>query len=103
MDEGAVRSELVWRMGKMDSVVLLLVLALICPSQLEIAHAKDVSSIDRIDRRADQEIPDPCKDPSLPPALRDLCTDLESLGRDRKSTRLNSSHRCISYAVFCLK
>src|ERR1017187_10428216 len=30
----------------------------------------------------------------------------ESQGRsnsDRKSTRLNSSHRCISYAVFCLK
>src|SRR5437879_9892497 len=31
----------------------------------------------------------------------------QSLGsrckRDRKSTRLNSSHRCISYAVFCLK
>src|SRR5437879_6879866 len=26
-----------------------------------------------------------------------------SHGRDRKSTRLNSSHRCISYAVFCLK
>src|SRR5437762_11217975 len=25
------------------------------------------------------------------------------VGRDRKSTRLNSSHRCISYAVFCLK
>src|SRR5437762_11432027 len=25
------------------------------------------------------------------------------LGIDRKSTRLNSSHRCISYAVFCLK
>src|SRR5438045_6168564 len=23
--------------------------------------------------------------------------------RDRKSTRLNSSHLCISYAVFCLK
>src|SRR5437879_9645799 len=23
--------------------------------------------------------------------------------RDRKSTRLNSSHRCISYAVFCTK
>src|SRR5437879_8215101 len=23
--------------------------------------------------------------------------------RDRKSTRLNSSHRCISYAVFCFK
>src|SRR5437879_10710126 len=25
------------------------------------------------------------------------------LSLDRKSTRLNSSHRCISYAVFCLK
>src|SRR3712207_8433659 len=25
------------------------------------------------------------------------------LGRDRKSTRLNSSHANISYAVFCLK
>src|SRR5437764_5648825 len=25
------------------------------------------------------------------------------VARDRKSTRLNSSHRCISYAVFCLK
>src|SRR5207248_11771862 len=25
------------------------------------------------------------------------------LGLDRKSTRLNSSHRTISYAVFCLK
>src|SRR3712207_6939718 len=30
------------------------------------------------------------------PWLRDLC-------RDRKSTRLNSSHANISYAVFCLK
>src|SRR6266478_7941396 len=29
--------------------------------------------------------------------------DLLLLGRDRKSTRLNSSHSQISYAVFCLK
>src|SRR5437762_9902495 len=29
------------------------------------------------------------------------CVRIVSL--DRKSTRLNSSHRCISYAVFCLK
>src|SRR5437763_5693301 len=28
---------------------------------------------------------------------------LRDLPIDRKSTRLNSSHRCISYAVFCLK
>src|SRR5258708_10880903 len=27
----------------------------------------------------------------------------DSLARDRKSTRLNSSHQIISYAVFCLK
>src|SRR5207247_11339580 len=27
----------------------------------------------------------------------------QQLGRDRKSTRLNSSHEWISYAVFCLK
>src|ERR1017187_7225888 len=27
---------------------------------------------------------------------------LDASGLDRKSTRLNSSHRCISYAVFCL-
>src|SRR5436189_1797598 len=27
----------------------------------------------------------------------------EQVITDRKSTRLNSSHRCISYAVFCLK
>src|SRR2546422_6521755 len=32
------------------------------------------------------------------------CADGEARpGRDRKSTRLNSSHGYISYAVFCLK
>src|SRR5207244_11767851 len=30
-------------------------------------------------------------------------TTLESGTEDRKSTRLNSSHQIISYAVFCLK
>src|SRR2546430_3990193 len=30
-------------------------------------------------------------------------THRRPLGRDRKSTRLNSSHSQISYAVFCLK
>src|SRR3712207_8450281 len=29
--------------------------------------------------------------------------DPDLVGRDRKSTRLNSSHANISYAVFCLK
>src|SRR5437867_6128026 len=33
----------------------------------------------------------------------ELFHHLYSVGLDRKSTRLNSSHRTISYAVFCLK
>src|SRR5207248_9921149 len=32
-----------------------------------------------------------------------VCTTRRRWKRDRKSTRLNSSHRTISYAVFCLK
>src|SRR3712207_8567342 len=34
---------------------------------------------------------------------RQLGGGLDPLGEDRKSTRLNSSHANISYAVFCLK
>src|SRR5260221_10901901 len=36
------------------------------------------------------------------PAARHLADELAQQG-DRKSTRLNSSHTVISYAVFCLK
>src|SRR5690625_6886632 len=32
-----------------------------------------------------------------------LSNDVRALIKDRKSTRLNSSHVAISYAVFCLK
>src|SRR5207248_5794713 len=35
--------------------------------------------------------------------LRDVEASLGDGEEDRKSTRLNSSHRTISYAVFCLK
>src|SRR3712207_8898575 len=38
--------------------------------------------------------------------VREMPTDVSQPGRaqqDRKSTRLNSSHANISYAVFCLK
>src|SRR3989449_5861546 len=42
-----------------------------------------------------------------PNELRDAARDgaliARQLGLDRKSTRLNSSHGYISYAVFCLK
>src|SRR5437762_10540908 len=39
----------------------------------------------------------------LEPSLHGRVGERADLDRDRKSTRLNSSHRCISYAVFCLK
>src|SRR5690606_40145834 len=44
--------------------------------------------------------------PELPRELLSIWTNWEifkPLGQDRKSTRLNSSHVKISYAVFCLK
>src|SRR5690242_21217996 len=36
-------------------------------------------------------------------AVRPALDGLELVKRDRKSTRLNSSHMSTSYAVFCLK
>src|SRR5438552_13477599 len=45
--------------------------------------------------------------PSLPLRYCSACPGfaamIEQYRRDRKSTRLNSSHQIISYAVFCLK
>src|SRR5258708_28195531 len=38
--------------------------------------------------------------PTRPPSHKDTA---RPAGGDRKSTRLNSSHQIISYAVFCLK
>src|SRR5690348_17685446 len=35
--------------------------------------------------------------------LYDLSESVDDAAEDRKSTRLNSSHPSISYAVFCLK
>src|SRR5207244_12399512 len=49
--------------------------------------------------------PDPDRFSSRPGAAFPLYHVLADLGewQDRKSTRLNSSHQIISYAVFCLK
>src|SRR5690349_23226971 len=41
--------------------------------------------------------------PGLLPVRRAAAADLQAGRADRKSTRLNSSHVEISYAVFCLK
>src|SRR5436189_4827676 len=44
-------------------------------------------------------------DVDIPLGVLVVVTGVAGSGKssDRKSTRLNSSHRCISYAVFCLK
>src|SRR5207245_11378001 len=50
--------------------------------------------------RSSRSTPPPCGPPrTLPPAPPRASSDCI----DRKSTRLNSSHGSISYAVFCLK
>src|SRR5437870_11528818 len=41
--------------------------------------------------------------PSVPEWLQTSWKSAQEQGLDRKSTRLNSSHVAISYAVFCLK
>src|SRR2546430_7755710 len=51
----------------------------------------------------------PCQEATLPKNILDLLTEFynclynDHFTSDRKSTRLNSSHSQISYAVFCLK
>src|SRR5256885_9706887 len=42
-------------------------------------------------------------DLTVPELLEHVVDLVRKLERDRKSTRLNSSHLVISYAVFCLK
>src|SRR3712207_6981164 len=51
-----------------------------------------------------EEIPDGLIDEGhLEENFFELRDELDRLNEDRKSTRLNSSHANISYAVFCLK
>src|SRR2546430_9395749 len=45
----------------------------------------------------------PCATLRPPTEFRDLAAPATMPNADRKSTRLNSSHSQISYAVFCLK
>src|SRR3712207_8308358 len=57
-------------------------------------HADDARAVDREMRRGGQR-----RRLGQPPGRRHH----HGLAEDRKSTRLNSSHANISYAVFCLK
>src|SRR5690606_41356839 len=59
-------------------------------------------------RAAARPVPAPCRIDAVAPRLERLETAVARIGDttahlDRKSTRLNSSHVKISYAVFCLK
>src|SRR2546430_6348784 len=82
-----------------------------CPAPSRPAAATEVGDGDRVelgravthllrDLLAAREVPERAHDGGA--ALRDDVRG-PSLGPDRKSTRLNSSHSQISYAVFCLK
>src|SRR5437879_8498116 len=61
----------------------------------------EMGLIDDEPRSASVVTIEPCELLSI--SKRDFKKCLLENSEDRKSTRLNSSHRCISYAVFCLK
>src|SRR5690348_17876289 len=62
-----------------------------------------VAELGRAPQRRAAFAPDPDRDPLLHrPRLEEHVRELDVFA-DRKSTRLNSSHPSISYAVFCLK
>src|SRR5690348_17667031 len=74
-------------------------------------HARVVAEVLAAELRADAAAPRELDHLLLPleiaervAARRALCRQVIEVARaDRKSTRLNSSHPSISYAVFCLK
>src|SRR5438876_6839302 len=57
-------------------------------------------TINGIARKSPAKIPEVSARCSV---ARHAAPSIERVGEDRKSTRLNSSHPSISYAVFCLK
>src|SRR5205807_7916427 len=64
--------------------------------------------LERVWRMQEKVVPKAPYDPALESLINEtikkVSDDIESMQfKDRKSTRLNSSHLVISYAVFCLK
>src|SRR5688572_31799625 len=75
---------------------------------LALWHVHDPGNVGTLLRTADAfgaslALSSGCGDLTGPKALRASMGALFRVPTDRKSTRLNSSHSQISYAVFCLK
>src|SRR3712207_7296682 len=60
-------------------------------------------AVDRVGPEGDRRLPPGVPLPAHRRPQRGVQPTRERGGEDRKSTRLNSSHANISYAVFCLK
>src|SRR5258708_37389772 len=73
---------------------------------LSLHDALPISTADQM-RRIVQRCTSTGTEFKIIPSLQDLLDGRAGIGQlrevDRKSTRLNSSHQIISYAVFCLK
>src|SRR6185295_13359762 len=77
-----------------------------CPLQVGIGRLVDDARAPAADFREDIVLPESSRIASGAGAflgLEELLQPVDRAGTDRKSTRLNSSHANISYAVFCLK
>src|SRR5687768_17764962 len=73
---------------------------------LEMVRVTESAAIaaSRLIGRGDEKAADAAAVEAMRLAFNDLYMDgTVVIGEDRKSTRLNSSHGYISYAVFCLK
>src|SRR3712207_8435939 len=68
-------------------------------SEEDVAPAHPLEARDRVGRDRFVGV----ADMGAPVRVADRRGDVEGFAQDRKSTRLNSSHANISYAVFCLK
>src|SRR5437762_5709513 len=75
------------------------------PSERTKSHSAGLILLDAFLRplNADEEAVSILSYPEIPRRNKRFDNLLMRRIEDRKSTRLNSSHRCISYAVFCLK
>src|SRR5207249_10443743 len=74
-----------------------------CHSSAHGPHRPALPSPDIAGRSRVHRIPPRVRDVRNAPLWDRTVIDIEVIWVDRKSTRLNSSHVSISYAVFCLK